>query len=179
MLTRSLGRIGSAFSPVVVRLYRPSLALLAKKSKGKSTKDDEEAVLLPDMTTYDAQMKRRIASFKEELAQIRGGSASKDMLSNIIVTAFGSKLPLPEAGQIALKTPTALTISVFDTTMTPFIVAAVRDAGMNLSPVVEGNTVVVNVPKPSKEAREMQIKAIGKMSEQVVWIFCIMAEMSV
>lgn len=168
MLSRNLARLSSACASGVVRSYRPSLTrLLAKKSKGKATKDEESAVELPDMTAYDAQMKRRIASFKDELAQIRGGSASKDMLSNITVTAFGSKLSLPETGQIALKTPTALTISVFDTTMTQFIVAAVRDAGMNLSPTVEGNTIVVNVPKPSKEAREMQIKAIGKMTEQV------------
>ena len=165
MLSWSLSRRSSSCLSGALRSYRPSLPLLAKKSKGKAGKDEGE-VDLPDVTVYDTQMKRRVAAFQEELSQVRGGSASRDMLSNITVTAFGSKIPLPETGQVSLKTPTALTIAVFDTSMTQYIVAAVRDAGMNLSPTVEGNNIVVNIPKPSKEAREMQIKAIGKMTEQ-------------
>lgn len=167
MLSRTLVRL-TVSEPMLRRSFRPSLAVLAKKTKGKGgDKDDDGSVELPDLAVYNSQMKKVIASFKEELIHIRAGTASTDMLSNITVTAFGAKLQLPETGQIALRNPTALTISVFDTTMTQHIVTAIRDAGMNLSPLVEGNTVVVHVPKPSKETREMQIKSVGKMAESV------------
>jgi ribosome recycling factor len=114
-----------------------------------------------------AQMQKRLTHLKDEFAQIRGGSVNKDMLNSVVVSAYGSRVPLTEAGQITLKNTNSLAVAAFDAGMIPFIVTALRDSDLNISPVVEGGTVVVNVPKPSKEARELQVKMVGKISEKV------------
>jgi len=41
---------------------------------------------------------------------------------------------------------------------------------LNLNPQVEGNTLTVNIPKPSKETRESYIKIIHKNGEKVSFL---------
>ncbi|RYG57511.1 ribosome-recycling factor [archaeon] len=45
------------------------------------------------------------------------------------------------------------------------IADAIRDAGLNLNPAVEGNIVRVPVPKASKETRDATIKLVSKIAE--------------
>ena len=45
------------------------------------------------------------------------------------------------------------------------IATAVRDAGLNLNPRVEGLVIKVPVPKPSRETRDANIKLAGKVAE--------------
>jgi hypothetical protein len=47
------------------------------------------------------------------------------------------------------------------------IADAIRDAGLNLNPAVEGNNVRVPVPKPGKETRDATLKLVAKVSEAV------------
>jgi ribosome recycling factor len=42
---------------------------------------------------------------------------------------------------------------------------AIRDAGLNLNPAVEGNVIRVPVPKPSKESRDANLKLVSKVAE--------------
>ena len=45
------------------------------------------------------------------------------------------------------------------------IADAIRDAGLNLNPSVEGSVVRVPVPKPSKESRDATVKLAAKIAE--------------
>ena len=169
-MIRSLCHLKRVKSQLGVRAFHPSMVCFAKKSnksKGSSANDESEVSELPDVKVFDTLMGKRISFFKDELVQVRGGSVSKDMLNSISVSAYGSKIPIEEAGQVSLKTSTSLSISVFDAALNPFVMTALRDAGMNLNPVQEGNTIIVSVPKPSKEAREVQVKLVSKMAEKV------------
>ena len=49
--------------------------------------------------------------------------------------------------------------------LTEVISDAIRDADLNLNPQVEGNTIRVPVPKPSKETREATAKLVSKIAE--------------
>lgn len=49
--------------------------------------------------------------------------------------------------------------------LAPAIADAIRDADLNLNPIVEGNSLRVPVPKSSKETREATVKLISKIAE--------------
>lgn len=166
MIWRGFNQAGIIRNNVVRNFYASTLLYAKKKGKSSSNDDEGAPVNLPDPKVYDQLMLKRLSALKDELSQIRGGSASKEMLNSINVTAYGSKIPLEEAGQITLKTPTVLAIAVFDTALTSFVVTALKESGMNLNPVVEGSNVLINVPKPSKEQRELQVKLMAKVIEK-------------
>ena len=51
------------------------------------------------------------------------------------------------------------------TQLSPAIASAVRDAGLNLNPVIEALAIKVPVPKPSRETRDANAKLAGKIAE--------------
>ncbi len=59
-----------------------------------------------------------------------------------------------------------INIVAFDPQLSGAIATAIREGGMGLNPLVEGNTVMVNIPKPSKESRDLLIKTASKYSER-------------
>ena len=152
--------------------YHTCLVLCAPKQKGgknsKQVEDDEIAVVeLPNLKDMDHDMEKKIIYLTSELSKIRGGRASSEMLNHIVVEAYGDKLSITDTAQITLKTPTKLVVSTFDGGITSFVATAIRESGLGLTPVVEGSTINVTVPKPSKEVRESLVKIAAKVGEQV------------
>jgi len=72
--------------------------------------------------------------------------------------------------QVTQKAPLKISITVFDPDVVKKVADAVRESGLNLNPQVEGNTLTVNIPKPSKETRESYIKIIHKNGEKVSFL---------
>jgi ribosome recycling factor len=89
------------------------------------------------------------------------------MLNHILVDAYGSKISLTAAGQVTLKSANKIFISAYDSLLVPKIAEAIRDGGMSLNPTVEGNSIVVTIPKPSKESRDLLVKTAAKSAEKV------------
>lgn len=146
-----------------------------KKGGGRVEEDDDEpdepkvAVSLPDVKTYDALMEKRLDRLVEEFDKLRVGRPSADMLNHIIVDVpGGARMKITELGQIAMKSQSTISISVFDLAHVSAVAAAIRqDSNMNLNPNTDGNTVIVNIPKPSKESRDAFIKAAAKSADKV------------
>ncbi len=53
----------------------------------------------------------------------------------------------------------------YDAALAPAVAAAVRDAGLGLSPIVDGAVVRVPVPAPSRETRDANLKLVAKIAE--------------
>lgn len=149
--------------------HSPKLFAKAPNAKGGKGKVDEEEqeIVLPDMDDASRDMERKIDRLEVEFSKIRGGRASADMLNFIRVEAYGDRIPITDAAQISLKTPTKLVVQAYDAGIVPFVANAIRDADLGITPIVEGSVILVNVPKPSKEARDALYKLVAKQGEQV------------
>lgn len=161
-----------------LRMYHPSRMALAKKDKQSKSKgnrdgdgDDIDAggssVALPSIKDLDASMEKRIVRLQSELGEMRGGRVTPDMFNNVSIEAHGSRMSLGEAGQATLKTTSKINIAVYDPDLVAAVVKGIRDSGHGLSPTSEGNNVIINVPKPSRDAREALVKVAGKAAENV------------
>ena len=166
--------------------HSSSLLLAPKGKKGGKGNDDEQVVKvnLPDIKKYDASMEDKISKLVDEFSRIRGGRSNPDMFKSLLVDALGSRVPLSEAGQISMPNPSKMVVTTFDPALAApgkhaylvccklsskeIVVAnSIRTCGMGLSATVEGNTIVVNIPKPSAEVREDLVKVAGKAAEKV------------
>jgi len=130
------------------------------------SKDEAAEVTLPNLIDFEVKVKGRVERLELEYAKIRGGRASPDMFNHLEVDAYGSRTKLAEVGQISLKTPTKINISVFDPSLAPLVAACIRDCGQSLNPEVEGTSILVNIPKPSNDARKMLVKSASQASEK-------------
>jgi ribosome recycling factor len=173
--------LSSVAAPRNAVFVHVSACLFAKPSKGadkgsgKATASSEPSIDAsgPDVGGLDdidpanlkVQMSKSIDYAKREFGKLRGGSATPQMLDHVMAEAYGEKQPLSGLAQISLKNPQLFVVSPFDAALATAISNAIRDAGLNLNPSVEGQGVKVPVPKPSKETRDTNLKLVAKIGE--------------
>jgi len=124
-----------------------------------------DAVTGVDPAHLKPLLNKSIDYAKREFAKLRGGTATPQMLDHVMIEAYGERQPLTALAQVSLKNPQLFVVSPFDTAVATAISNAIRDAGLNLNPAVEGNVIRVPVPKPSKESRDANLKLVSKVAE--------------
>lgn len=80
--------------------------------------------------------------------------------------AYGARTALESVAQVSVRDGRTLSVSVFDSAGTQAVERAIRSAGLNLNPVVEGaGRLRVPVPRPSRETRDAMRKTALKEAE--------------
>lgn len=119
---------------------------------------------------YDKNdIKRRMDGAVEVLAKefggLRTGRASVSFLDPVIVDAYGSKMPLNQVGSVSIPEPRMITVQVWDSGLVKATEKAIRDSGLGLNPMPEGNTIRIPLPDLSEERRKELQKVAGKYAE--------------
>jgi ribosome recycling factor len=120
----------------------------------------------PDIASYRGRMDKAVASLKEEFASLRTGRASAGLLDQIFVEAYGSRMPINQLGSVSVPEPRSLTVSVYDKGLVVSVEKAIRNSGLGLNPVVEGQNLRIPVPPLTEERRRDLAKLAGKYAEQ-------------
>eukprot|EP01039_Chlorochromonas_danica_P003888 gene3888-4248_t len=155
--------------PSSFRCYHASAIAAAPKGKkgGKNSSDsDGPAAELPKVRAYEQAMDNTVKWFQNELSKIKVGNVSVEMFANLPLPSSSPYPTVGKAGQVVLKTSSKLVVSCFDAAATSVVAEALRNSGLNLSPAVEGTNVLANIPRPSKEAREMMVNNASKTAEK-------------
>ncbi len=122
-----------------------------------------------DLNALKQDLTRRMDSAMEtlrrEFAGLRTGRASPGLLEPIRVEAYGSEVPLPQVGTIAVPEARMLTVQVWDRTLVNNVVKAIRDSGLGLNPANDGQLVRVPIPMLTGERRAELSKAAAKYAE--------------
>lgn len=146
--------------------HSSSLALAPKKDKGGKGKGEDTPVAdLPKVKVYEQMMTNTTQWFTGELAKIKVGAVTVDTFANLPMSS-SSYSTVGKAGQLVMKTSTKLVISLFDPSVASLVVAALENCGLNLRPTVDGSNVVANIPRPSRESRELLISNASKVAEK-------------
>lgn len=103
---------------------------------------------------------------KKEFAGLRTGRASPQLLEPVMVDAYGSSVPLLQVGNINIPEPRTLSVQVWDKGMVKAVEKAIRDAGLGLNPVADGQTVRVPVPALTEDRRKDLVKVAAKYAEE-------------
>lgn len=104
--------------------------------------------------------------FKKELAKIRTGSASSSLVEDVIVEAFGQKMPVKQLASISIPERKQIVIQPWDRSYLEPIEKALFKAELGTGPVVDKDVIRINLPPLTQEYRQTLVKLILEKAEQ-------------
>ena len=120
----------------------------------------------PQISRYRERMEKAVTALKEEFASLRTGRANAALLDPIQVDAYGSKVPINQVGAISVPEARSITVSVWDRGLVVSVEKAIRNGGLGLNPVVEGQNLRIPIPPLTEERRKDLAKLAGRYAEQ-------------
>ena len=119
-----------------------------------------------DMDDLQRRMEGALNTLKSDFGGLRTGRASTTLLEPIMVEAYGQQMPMSQVGTISAPEPRLLSVQVWDKGQVSFVEKAIREAGLGLNPMADGQMVRVPLPELNEERREELVKIAGKYAEQ-------------
>jgi len=115
-----------------------------------------------DKADLERRMKGAVEALRHDLSGLRTGRANTALLEPIMVTVYGSSMPLAQVATISAPEPRMLTVQVWDKSNIGPVEKAIRSAGLGLNPINDGNTLRLPIPDLTEERR----KELGKIAHQ-------------
>jgi ribosome recycling factor len=119
-----------------------------------------------DLKELDKRMHSAVDALKKDLAGLRTGRASVNLLDPVTVEAYGQRMPLNQVGTVSAPEPRLLSVNVWDKGLVVSVAKAIREAGLGLNPAPDGQMVRVPIPELTAERRSELAKLAHKYAEQ-------------
>ena len=116
-------------------------------------------------TDIKERMNKALDYSRQEIATIRTGRASSNMLDIIKVDYYGTMTPLKNMAHISIPEPQVILVQPFDPTSLELIEKAISNSDIGLTPNNDGNVVRLNIPALTEERRKEFVKVVHKMIE--------------
>ena len=118
-----------------------------------------------DFADLRRRMDGAISAFKSDIAALRTGRASANVLDPVSVDAYGSKMPLNQVANISVPEPRMITVSIWDKSMVGAVEKAIRESNLGLNPVTDGSTLRIPLPELNEERRKELVKVAHNYAE--------------
>jgi ribosome recycling factor len=119
-----------------------------------------------ELAEINRRMQGAVSALRGELAGLRTGRASSNLLEPIQVQAYGSSMPLNQVASVSVPEPRMLSVQVWDKTNVGAVDRAIREANLGLNPIVEGTLLRIPIPALNAERRQELVKVAHKYAEQ-------------
>jgi ribosome recycling factor len=119
-----------------------------------------------ELTEIKRRMDRAISAFKSDIASLRTGRASANVLDPVTVEAYGARMPLNQVANITVPEPRMLSVSVWDRSMVKAVEQAIRESNLGLNPIVEGQNMRIPLPELNEERRKSLVKVAHEYAEK-------------
>ncbi len=119
-----------------------------------------------DLKELKRRMDGAIAAFKSDIASLRTGRASANILDPVTIEAYGSRMPLNQVANITVPEPRMLTVSVWDKSMVSAVERAIRESNLGLNPIVDGQNLRIPLPELNEERRRSLVKVAHEYAEK-------------
>jgi ribosome recycling factor len=123
----------------------------------------EEAMNLDDLSR---RMHGAVSALRGELAGLRTGRASANLLDPVQVSAYGGSMPINQLASISVPEPRMLSVQVWDRSTVSAVDKAIREANLGLNPIMEGQLLRIPIPELNAERRQELVKIAHKYAEQ-------------
>jgi ribosome recycling factor len=111
-------------------------------------------------------MDKALESSKRELASIRTGKASVNLLDTVKVEAYGQTMPLNQVASVSAPEPRLLTVTPWDKGLTQAIEKGLRESDLGLNPMTQSGVIRVPIPALNEERRRDLVKVVHKLAEE-------------
>jgi ribosome recycling factor len=119
-----------------------------------------------DLNETKRRMDGAVSAFKQDIASLRTGRASANVLDPVVVEAYGSRMPLNQVANITVPEPRMLSVSVWDKSMVKAVEQAIRESHLGLNPIIEGQNMRIPLPELNEERRKSLVKVAHEYAEK-------------
>ena len=121
-------------------------------------------------TVRTDDLKRRmhgaVEAFRHDLGGLRTGRASTALLDPVQVEVYGSNMPLNQVATVSTPEPRLLSVQVWDRSNVQPVEKAIRNAGLGINPIVDGQVIRLPIPELTEERRKELAKLVGQYAEK-------------
>ncbi|HTU11061.1 MAG TPA: ribosome recycling factor [Allosphingosinicella sp.] len=119
------------------------------------------------MPAYDkGDIQRRmhgaVEALKHDLGGLRTGRASVALLDPIQVEVYGANMPINQVATLSAPEPRLLSVQVWDRSNVSSVEKAIRNAGLGINPITDGQNIRLPIPDLTEERR----KELAKLAHQ-------------
>lgn len=119
-----------------------------------------------DMDDLKRRMDGAVTALHNDLAGLRTGRASASMLDPVVVDVYGTSMPLNQVATVSVPEPRMISVQVWDRGSVGAVDKAIRESGLGLNPVGEGQLIRIPIPELNEERRHELVKVAHKYAEQ-------------
>ena len=119
-----------------------------------------------DLADLTRRMDGALTSLKGDLAGLRTGRASANILDPVMVEAYGQKMPMNQVGTVSVPEPRMISVQIWDKSMVGAVEKAIRDSNLGLNPVTDGTNLRIPLPELNEERRKEIAKVAHQYAEQ-------------
>jgi ribosome recycling factor len=121
-----------------------------------------------DDVKKDAAMRmgKSVESLRHELAKIRTGRAHPSLLDHLVVSYYGSDVPIKQVANIAAEDARTLAVTPWERGMVQMVEKAIMQSDLGLNPSTAGNVIRVPMPPLTEERRRDLIRVARHEAEQ-------------
>lgn len=114
----------------------------------------------------ELKMMKTIESLESRLLNIRAGRANPAMLNGINASYYGSLTPIQSLANITVPEARSLMIKPFDKSALKEIERAINEANLGITPVNNGEVIILTVPELTEEKRRDYVKQAKSICEE-------------
>jgi ribosome recycling factor len=119
-----------------------------------------------NLSDFERRMQGAFDVLSKEFQGLRTGRASTNLLDNIFVEVYGSKMPINQVASVSAPESRLLTVQVWDASNTKAVEKAISSSGLGLNPQPAGSLIRVPLPGLTEERRVELAKVASKYAEQ-------------
>lgn len=124
--------------------------------------DEEIQFYLSDA---DESMAKALQHTNLELGRIRAGKATPAMLDSLRVDYYGSPTPVSQVANVSAPDARSLVIRPWEKNMLGEISKAIKNSDLGLNPIMDADSVRLNLPPMTEERRRDLVKQVKNESE--------------
>lgn len=112
------------------------------------------------------RMDAQLDHVRRELAGVRTGRASVNILDTVHVEAYGSSMPLNQVASLSVPEPSLIIAQPFDPSLMGAVEKAIRSSNLGLNPTNDGKVVRIPIPALTDERRKELSKLVHRYAEE-------------
>jgi len=119
-----------------------------------------------DKNDINRRMHGALENLKHDLAGLRTGRASTALLDPIQVEVYGANMPINQVATVSVPEPRLISVQVWDRSNISAVEKAIRNAGLGINPITDGQLIRLPIPDLTEERRKELAKLAGQYAEK-------------
>jgi ribosome recycling factor len=112
-----------------------------------------------------SRMEKAVSDLQHEMATIRTGRASVNLLDHIRVDYYGTPTPLNQIANLHVPEPSLITVQPWDVSQIGAIEKTIRASDLGLNPANDGKIIRIPIPPLTEERRKELVKRLHAVAE--------------